>query len=302
MAKFLKKYTIGLIPDPQPGDTYEIGVTGEFKDGSSFGPLYDTIMIVGEKSDEEEPDDEETDLSLEIEPDEWNLSWSNGNSNTANRDNGEDVVIARISGQGFENIGQGSLAMAYGACGEANGLSSITPVFEEKEEDCYVAKFLQSEAIGLIPDPEEGATHQIHVTGNLEGGETFCLSHTITIVGEDEEVELSLNIKPDKWNIAWAKNDDNEDGEIKARISGEGFDEIDSESVVMRGPGGDEISPSKTEFSGSFFQAIFSQSDAMSLISDPQVGAQYEIHIIGTLEEGSPFDLSHQITIKGKKK
>jgi hypothetical protein len=310
MTKFFKKDALGLIADPQPGDTYEIGVTGEFKDGSSFGPLNDTIMIVGETSDEEEPDDEEeeTELSLEIEPDEWSLSWSDGDGATASGDNGGGVVTAIISGEGYENIVEGSVVMAYGACGGADGLSAVSPVYEEKSEDSYLAEFLQSEAIGLIPDPEEGATHQIHVTGNLEGDETFCLSHEITIVAEEEEeeeesdeVSLSLDIKPDKWNIAWA-NDDDSDGEVKARIRGEGFREIDPASAIMKGPEGDEISPSETEFSGSFFQAAFSKKEAIGLISDPQVGFKYTIHVIGVLADDSPFDLSYKITIKGKRK
>lgn len=71
VAKFKKEEAIGLITDPKKSDIYDIQVAGEFNgDGeSSFGPLTDKIIIMGEKSSQEDQNENgEANLSLEINP------------------------------------------------------------------------------------------------------------------------------------------------------------------------------------------------------------------------------------------
>lgn len=282
-AWFYKNEVIGIISDPQRGIPYEIQITGTFNDGSSFTETFtltDTITIVGEKS-------ADTDLSLEIKPKKWNIAWVES----------EDEVSAHISGEGFADIVLEHLQMSCASCLEPGELDVVWSFEEELGGVSYIAKFLQSEAIRLLKDPKRGELYEIQVTGSFG-----VLTDTITIVGKKSgEGELTLEIKPDKWNMAWANGD--EDGEVTARIKGEDFDKIDPLSVVMSGLlGGGPITPIDTEVAGFTFIAKFSQSQAITLIPDPPTESNYEIHVTVTLIDGiTSFDLPYWITIKGKK-
>lgn len=309
MAKFLKKDAINLIPDPAPGELYEMQVSGEFSEGDGFGPLSCAVTVVGKKSKDE--DEEEGELSLEIEPDEWDISWAESTGFTADDDEGEDMVVARITGEGFESIDLGSVSMGYGPCEGSESAASITPESEEMGDDAYVARFTRSAAIGLIGELEAGETHEIHVSGTLSGTESFCLSASITLVSEEAEGELSLKIKPDKWNLAWANDEDGEEDEddedeeenmVRAIISGDRFDEIDPDTIEISGPEGSTVDEMETEFEEDSFIVKFSKKKAIALIPDPEKGYHYSIFVSGSLTDGTSFALSDSIEIKGKKK
>lgn len=220
------------------------------------------------------------DLALEIRPDKWNAAWKDS------EDDGD--VLAKISGAGFETIEAASVKM-IGPEGE------IRPYDFDIGDTFFIAKFLQSEAIGLIEKPKAGEIYEIRVQGEFEAG-AFDLSAVITIVGRPPSSgPLTLAVRPDKWNPAWK----NGDGEVLAQISGEDFETIQPGTVKMIGPEG-EIEPRSFDVGGMFFMAKFSQSEAIGLIKDPKAGESHVIQVTGVLEDETIFTLSATIAIVGR--
>jgi len=162
-AKFLKSETIGIIPEPQIGISYDIQVIGQFKDGAEFDPQIANIIVVGKKY-------LAGDLSLVIRPKKWNIAWGNDEGDN----DGENVVTARISGEGFQDIEPTTVQMAY-LYPDGGLLSIISPIPDSYEFGgvSFVIKFNQSDAIGLILDPKRGDNCTILVTGDLRGGNSF---------------------------------------------------------------------------------------------------------------------------------
>jgi hypothetical protein len=158
IAKFYQYEAISIIPDPQRGDTHTVQVAGGLEGGSTF-ELDVEITIVGEKPEEE--------FNLEIRPDKWNTAWSKS----------EGIILAKLGGEGFEDIIPCSLEMSWETS------DPINPVNSQLTESHFMAKFKQKDAVGLLPeDAERGDSFNITVTGGFEGGETFSLEYTITIV------------------------------------------------------------------------------------------------------------------------
>jgi len=229
-------------------------------------------------------------LKVEIRPDTWNIDWVDSLAE----------VTARFSGEEFEDIDPSTLRMSCGSCSEPGELVEIGPPFVwEVGGVSSVAKFLQSEAIRLLADPKRDETYTINVTGAMNSGAP--LSDKITIVGKKSgEGELSLEIKPEQWNMAWANGDD-DDGEVTARITGEDFDDIDTaRDILMSGPVGSPIKPISTEFGGFFFIAKFSQSQAIALIPNPPQQPSYNITVSFYLTDGTQHVLSCSVPIKTK--
>jgi hypothetical protein len=271
IAKFLQSKAIGLIEKPKAGETYEIRVQGELEEGTF--DLSAVITIVGDRKST-------GDLALEIRPDRWNAAWKNSDE--------DGDVLAKISGAGFDTIEAASVKMV-GPEGE------IAPYDFDIGDTFFIAKFLQSEAIGLIEKPKAGETYEIRVQGEFEAG-SFDLSAVITIVGRPPSSgPLTLAVRPDKWNPAWK----NGDGEVLAQISGEDFETIQPGTVKMIGPEG-EIEPRSFDVGGMFFTAKFSQGEAIGLIKDPKAGESHVIQVTGVLEDETTFTLSATITIVGR--
>ncbi len=252
------------------------------KPGSNKGPSRD-----GENNNETTQE-----LRVRIQPFKWNINWANSMG----------LVTVRISGEGFEEINPETLRMV-GPEGAETGAPSMARVGPYS----VVAKFLKSEAIGIIPDPQRGVSYEIQVISQLNGGSDFDppLIATIVVVGKKSLAgDLSLVIQPKKWNIAWGNNDNNGDDSenvVTARISGDGFQDINPASVQMAYPDGGmpPISPipDSYEFGGVSFVIKFNQSDAISLILDPKRGDTHLIHVTGNLTDSTPFDLTYLITI-----
>ncbi len=233
-------------------------------------------------------------LKVEIQPNKWNIAWVDS----------LDEVTARFSGEGFEEINPLTLQMSCGSCTEPGELDVISPYEWELGGVSFVAKFHQSEAIRLLADPKRDETYTINVTGAMNSVTPLeNLSDEITIVGKKSgEGELSLEIKPKQWNIAWANGDDG-DGEVTARITGEAFDEIDTaRDILMSGKVGTPISTISTEVGGFSFIAKFSQSQAITLVHNPPLQDSYNITVSFYLTDGTHHVLSCSVPIKGKKK
>jgi len=159
-----------------------------------------------------------------------------------------------------------------------------------------LAKFFKKEAIALIPEPKRGDVHKIQVAGITDGTD-FILSDKIVIIGKKPvKEELFLTINPKKWNLMWESEDP-----VTAQIKGNGYDELDSASIKMVGPDGDEISPYYCEVGGRFFKAKFYQKDGIAIIPEPKKGDKYEIEVKGIDGEGNAFCLNYSILIVGPK-
>lgn len=307
IVKFRHSDAISLVTDPKRGEKHWIHISGQM-DGEDFC-LDHEITIIGKK--------DEVDLSLVIRPKKWNISWVNGETSFISGDgddDGDGLITVRISGIKFEDIEPG-ISMDYGSCqvGDASVLAAIPAVSEQMGGNAYIAKFDKIQAIGLIPELIAGETHYIHVTGNLADDGQFCLDFMITLVGKKlVEDELTLDIKPDKWDLSWADGasitlDAGDDGFIRARIRGEGFENIDPSTVRMSCASCDgdssEIEPIEHEFGGSSLVVKFLKSDAIGLIPDPKRGEVYIILVSGQFNnDTNTFEATDSIQIKGKKK
>lgn len=284
VVKFLKSEAIAIVPDPKRGDSCAIEVTGQYKDDSDLKLLPVTVYIIGRKPEEPE-------LSLVIRPKNWNLAWING---------GEEEVLARIFGDGFRDIVKESVKMDFPE-GTAGPVDPI-PDTAQSSGYSFKVKFLQSQVIRLIPDPQRGESYDIHVMGKLEDGSPFDVNYAITIVGEKNSSELSLKIRPKSWNLAWLKKSDADAGMVTAQIKGERFDDILPGSIAMQGTnGGAAIAPVATELEDNCLIVKFLQNQAVGLILDPQPRTDYIIFVSGSFSGKGTFNLSDNITLKGKK-
>jgi len=228
-------------------------------------------------------------LQVQIQPKKWNLNWVDS----------DDEVIAKISGVGYEQITEGSVMLVSPA--DQTVINEIEPFEWSIGGTYFIAKFLQSKAIGLITDPIPGMDYDIRVKYELEG-EIEYLQDTIEIVGKmprDSE-ELSMQLNPTKWNTNWEKSS----GTVMVKIWGEGYDQIDPSTVIMFGPDGVKMTtPTGSNLTGDHLIVKFAMKEAISIIPDPKPGDKHVIRIIGDIfNGGDPFDFEYAIEIVGKKK
>lgn len=225
-------------------------------------------------------EDGEVDLALEIRPDRWNIAWAE------DEDFSEDEVIAKISGEGFDRIDPDSVVMI-----EPDG-DEIEPYEYDLGDVFFIAKFYQYEAISIIPDPTRGDSHTITVLVIVDE-EEISLEAVITIVGKKSAGELSLAIRPDRWNTAWS----NSEGVVLAVITGEGFDDIDCSSVEMSASG-PTIEPSDCNLNEAQFMAKFNHKDIVTLIpTDAKRGDSFSVTVTGEIKGEDSFSLTCNITI-----
>lgn len=163
-VKFFMREAIAIVPDPKRGDSCEIGIMGQYMDGSQLEALTDMVFIVGRKHTKQK-------LSMVIRPKNWNLAWL--------KKDDADMVAALIKGKGFDDILPGSIVMQ----GLAGG-PSITPAKTELKNNGLIVKFWQNQAVGLIPDPQSHEKYPIFVIVSLSGGDTFNLRDIISIKGK----------------------------------------------------------------------------------------------------------------------
>ena len=127
-------------------------------------------------------------------------------------------------------------------------------------------------------------------SGNVSAG--------ISTAGLMEDNELKLNIDPDSWAKGW----ENSEGRVTAKITGEGFDDIDPDSIEMTNPEGGVIviTPFASHTGGNYFKAKFYKKDAITLIPELNRGEKHEIQITGNFKEGGSFELFDNIWIGNK--
>jgi len=227
-------------------------------------------------------------LQVQIQPRKWNLNWVDS----------EDEVIAKISGIGYDQITEGSVMLVSPE--DQTVIDEIGSFDESIGGTYFIAKFLQSEAIGLITDPIPGMNYNIRVEYELDG-EILYLEDTIEIVGKmpRNSEELSIQINPTKWNTNWDKSS----GTVMVKFWGEGYDQIDLDSVLMIGPDdGDVIAPTGSNLTDDHLIVKFAMKKAISIIPDPKPGDKHVIRITGDLDGLGTFSFEYAIEIVGSKR
>lgn len=228
------------------------------------------------------------DLQVWIRPRKWNVAWEKS----------EGLVAARFKGTGFTEIAAETLRLVG-----PEGDTTNAPVRIHLGEFSLRVKFLKSEAIAIIPDPKRGDTYEIKISGQYLGGSQIeNLADTVFILGrKPEEQNLSMKVSPKNWNLAWLRKSDEEAGMITVQIKGKGFDDIVVGSVILQGPDqGIGITTAATELTDNSLMVKFLQNKAVGLIPDPQPKTSYPIFIRGGFTGGDTFELSENITVKGK--
>ncbi len=162
-----------------------------------------------------------------------------------------------------------------------------------------VIEVIVKDIISELPLENVQSREEIRIRLRVESNCFATLTHMER--KKKKDAELTLQIRPKKWNLDWTESND----EVVARIYGEGHDTIQTESVEIYGPDGvlmianDNL---EIEIGGVYFKAKFPQSDAIGLIQDPLSGMPYEIAVKGTYgEDELPFELMDTIVIVGKK-
>ncbi|MDH4220228.1 MAG: hypothetical protein OEW23_15830 [Candidatus Aminicenantes bacterium] len=229
-------------------------------------------------------------LQVQIQPKKWNLNWIDS----------EDEVIAKISGVGYDQITPGSVKLVSPE--NQTEIYDIEPFDECIGGTYFIAKFLQSEAIGLITDPISGKNYIIRVEYKFESEDKpLYLQDEIEIVGKlpKDTEELAIQLNPTKWNINWDKSS----GTVMVKIWVEGYDQIDPSKVMMIGPDGiNMITPSGSNQTDDHLIVKFSKQKAISIIPEPKPGDEHKIRITDDPNGGGRLDEYRFIEIVGSKK
>jgi len=149
-----------------------------------------------------------------------------------------------------------------------------------------------------IDDVKSG--EEINITVEVQANNQAVLAHMER--NKKHTGDLQVQFQPKKWNLNWVDSED----EVQARISGDGYNMIQKDSVEIYGPDGIlKIDNADLEFNvgGTYFKAKFPQKLAIPLIEDPLTGMEYNITVKGKYgENGSSLDfvLTDKIEIVGK--
>jgi succinyl-CoA synthetase beta subunit len=281
-ARFPKNQVIGLLSDPEKGSTHTIIISFMVEGGTERLEFTAEITI-------EDDDDiiDPSELELEIDPEEWNLNFTNSSG----------TVEAFIKGEDIDKIDMDSIQM-QGDNTEADPLAAQSASLNG---DHIHARFPKNQVIGLLLDPEEGSIHTIIISFLVEGSsERLELTAEITIEDDDDIIDpsdLELEIEPDEWNLNFTKSS----GTVEAFIEGEGIDKIDLDSIQMQGdnPGAEPLAANSASMRGSQIHARFPKNQVIGLLLDPEEGSTHTIIISFLVEGGTErLELTAEITIE----
>jgi hypothetical protein len=267
-ARFPKNQVIDLLLDPAPGTTHTIIVS--FLEIGGTERLELTAEITIEDDEIIDP----TELELEIEPEEWNLNFTKSSG----------TVEAFIEGEGIDLIDLTSIEMM----GD-NPSASPLPASSATLKGSHVhAKFPKNQVIDLLLNPEEGSTHTIIISFLPIGGteeDRIELTAEITIEDDDEEPQpsdLSLKIIPPTWNMNYYGSA----GTVKAQIKGDGIEDIDLDTIEMKGDNSaaEPLSAISAKLSGNHINADFPKNQVLDLLSNPAKGTTHTVTV--TFEKG----------------
>ena len=173
-TRWAKRDVMDVLDDPEPGSTHQVCLELEAEGFESTQVLCGDVRIVGpgedEGEDDEEEDEELGDLSLQIAPPSWNLSFDGANGN----------VTAFIRGTGLDHIDTDSIELE----GDNPAAAPLPADFARLEGNHVRAQFPQSEVLDLLDEPERNSTHEVTVRFTADdGAETHELTAQVRIVG-----------------------------------------------------------------------------------------------------------------------
>lgn len=284
-ARFPKSQVIGLLLNPTPGSIHTIIVS--FLDNGGIERLELNFDITIEDDDDIIVPSE---LELEIEPDEWSLNYTKSSG----------TVEAFIEGEGIDQIDLTSIEM-LGDNLAALPLAAASATIKGRHVH---AKFPKNQLIDLLLNPAEGTTHTIIVSFfELGGTERIELSAEITIEDDDDDdgedpAGLSLQLIPSTWNM----NYDKSSGSVKAKIRGDGIEDIDLDTIELQGDKSSvaPLSATSATLQGNHISATFPKNQVLDLLSNPAPGTTHMVTVSFMEKQGSQqLEISAQVIIAG---
>ena len=283
-ALFEKNRVLALLANPAQGSIHIVIVS--FKTEPS-GESFDVTTQIT-VSDYVE-DGLTLPLTLEIDPVEWSLNYTNSSGR----------VEAFIRGEGIDQVDLNSIEMK----GDNPDAAPLPAISASINNNHIHARFPKNQVIGLLLNPAPGTTHTIIVSYILNGGtERLELSAVITIEDEDvviDPTQLTLEIDPAEWNLNFVDSV----GNVDAFIQGEGVNLIDLNSIVMKGDNtlALPLAAISANIDGGQVHAAFPRNQVLSLLLNPVDGSTHTI-IISFLPlggtEADRIELTAVITVK----
>jgi hypothetical protein len=169
VAHFTKQDAIGLLNDPERGDTPTL--TLEFTVDGTAKELTLRVRIVGEGGGG--GGTTETNVRLDVKPDSWNVNWSNS----------AGTVEAFLRGTGLQNIDLDSIELL----GDDAAAAPVEAVSARLSGNHILARFPKGEAFDSLDDPDPGERHEVKIRFSVEGEDGAStektLTDTVVIVG-----------------------------------------------------------------------------------------------------------------------
>ena len=163
---FRQSDAIETLDTPQRGEVHEVKIELIVDDEETT--LTDRVRIVGPAGGGGGGgDDEEVDLSVEIQPDSWNMNWGNS----------AGTVSALIRGTGLDEVDLRSIELE----GTDAGAAPVPALRAQRAGNHIRAFFDKGDAFDTLYTPQPGETHRITI--RLSAGE------------DDEESELTDRIR-----------------------------------------------------------------------------------------------------------
>ena len=238
----------------------------------------------------------QVDLSLEIDPDTWNLNY----------DQSSGTVTAFVRGTGFDQVVLGSILLL----GDNADAQPLAPVSATREGDHDRAQFAKNQVLGLLDMPTSGSMHAVTLQLEVEGQDgTSELTAEVMITGKDDSGgdggqglgNLSLEIDPDSWNLSY----DQSSGSVTAFIRGTGLDAIDTGSIELSGDNTDAqpLAATTARLEGDHVRAQFPKNQVLGLLDMPASGSEHTVTVSFTANGGADsFQLQSDVKIVGNDK
>lgn len=211
---------------------------------------------------------------------------------TSNANGGPGIIEVFLQGDGVEKIILDSIAMK----GDKPGVSPLKASYAVLQDKRIRAEFSKSDALNLLLNPSHGSTHHITIVYMVvDSADSEELDTQVTL-DEGNPPVFTLELAPLEWDL----NFPTKSGDIKAFIRGEGFENIDLTSIVMKGDNTTALPlPAlSATLQGNHARAEFAKNQVLNLLLNPTVGSIHTI-VVSLLETGGtvPIELTAQIII-----
>jgi len=284
-AEFPKNQLLNLLLNPTVGSVHTI-VVSLLETGGTVPIELTAQIIITDEDDGEEPGE----LSLEVDPAEWDLNFVNSSGK----------VETFIRGTGIEKIDLTTIRMK----GDNTAVEPMVPESVSLNGDHIRAAYPKNLVLNLLLNPTEGSVHTI-VVSFLEVGGTVPIELTALITVTDEDGDdgeeptgpLTLQISPSDWNLNYYKNS----GTVTAFIRGEGIEKIVLTSIQLKGDNTAALplvalSPT---LNGDHVRARFPKNQVLGLLLNPVSGSVHTV-TVSFESEGGLLELTAVITVVGK--